>query len=137
MITFRVYFFDAPATGIDWVDLDSSANGGSGLVLTGFEPSGAKDEILRGDFNNDGGVNFLVDALFGLNAGFVAGSPQPPCLAAADADGNRSVNFLVDCIYMLNAGFVPGSPLPPAPHPGCGPDQNGIDALSCDTPSCP
>ena len=136
-ITFRVYFFDAPTTGEDWVDLDSSANGGSGLVLRGIETSGQVDEILRGDFNNDGGVNFLVDALFGLNAGFVPGSPQPPCLAAADANGDRSVNFLVDCLFMLNAGFVPGSPLPPAPYPDCGPDQNGLDTLGCDNLSCP
>ena len=91
------------------------------------------DEYLRGDFNGDGNVNFLVDALFGLNAGFVPGSPQPPCATAADANGDRSLNFLVDSLYMLNAGFVPGSPLPPLPYPGCGLDQNGLDELGCDT----
>ena len=118
----------------------SSSVAGNTMAFDNYacqQPGGMPTEFIRGDFNNDGGVNFLVDALFGLNAGFVPGSPQPPCLAAADANGDRNVNFLVDSLFMLNAGFVPGSPLPPAPHPNCGPDQNGIDTLGCDTPSCP
>ena len=30
------------------------------------------------DANGDGTINFLVDSLFMLNAGFVPGSPLPP-----------------------------------------------------------
>ena len=105
------------------------------LMNVYYETLGQPTLVLRGDFNNDGGVNFLVDALFGLNAGFVVGSPQPACLTQADANGDRSVNFLVDALYMLNAGFVVGSPLPSPPYPDCGEDDNGIDALGCETPS--
>ena len=63
---------------------------------------------------------------------------QPTCFSQVDADGNRSVSFLVDSLYLLNAGFVPGSP-PPPPHPDCGPDDNGVSTLGCDTPNptCP
>ena len=105
--------------------------------LSIFGDGGGQPDInfIRGDFNNDGTVNFLVDALFGLNAGFVPGSPQPECFVAADADSNLSVSFLVDSLYMLNADFVMGAPLPQPPYPGCGTDANGIGALGCLNPN--
>ncbi len=78
--------------------------------------------------------NALADGLFVLNAQFVPGSPQPPCRAAADADGNRQVNGLTDGLYILNAGFVPGSLPPPPPFQNCGNDPNGIAALGCAVP---
>ena len=34
-VEFRIYFYDAPIMGADWVDLVSTAAGGTGLVLTG------------------------------------------------------------------------------------------------------
>ena len=34
-VEFRIYFYDAPSTGADWVDLVSTAAGGTGIVLTG------------------------------------------------------------------------------------------------------
>ena len=73
----------------------------------------------------------------GVMAGFVMGAPQPECLVAADANGDRAVNLLVDMIFLLNAGFVPGSPLPSAPYPDCGEDANGVDTIGCDIPVCP
>ena len=103
------------------------------VIAFGLEGGGP--EFIRGDFDNNGAVNFLVDALFGLNAGFVPGAPQPQCFVAVDANGDRAVSFLVDSLFMLNAGFVPGSPLPPLPYPNCGEDQNGTDVLGCDNPN--
>ena len=107
------------------------------VIEYSLTPPTPETDFIRGDFNNDGVVSFLVDALFGLNAGFVAGSPQPSCQAAADANGDNEVSFLIDSLFMLNAGFVAGSPIPPAPYPDCGPDQVTVDALGCATPSCP
>ena len=135
---------NSPTVGVEnqdgsaGTDADPMGTVGPGVCrsLTPGNPCvGGGAEFIRGDFNNDGGVNFLVDALFGLNAGFVPGSPQPQCFVAADANGDRSVNFLVDALFMLNAGFVPASPLPPLPYPDCGEDQNGIDVLGCDNPN--
>lgn len=34
-VTFRIYWFDAPGDGEDWADLDSSNNGGCGLIVRG------------------------------------------------------------------------------------------------------
>ena len=52
--------------------------------------------FIRGDADGNGIFNTLVDMLFLLNAGFIPGTSQPTCLAAADVDGNRTLNFLVD-----------------------------------------
>ena len=95
----------------------------------------SKGQFIRADMSADGIFNALVDALFGLNAGFVPGSPQPPCQEAADADNNGVVNFLADSLYILNVGFVPGTPPPDLPFPGCGANAPGdtVD-LGCETP---
>ena len=139
-------FGDANLSGVGngvHVTATSSVSGGSldgvqadyfAAIISCLSPP-PMEEVIRGDINNDGVVNFLVDALFALNAGFVPGSPQPSCQTQADANGDRTVNFLVDALFMLNAGFVPGSPLPPAPYPDCGDDANGIDTLGCDVPN--
>ncbi len=46
-VEFRLYFYDAPTAGADWVDLASSNAGGTGLVLTGMA-------------SNDVGVNYCT-----------------------------------------------------------------------------
>ena len=72
--------------------------------------------------------------LFILAVGFVPGSPLPPCLVAADVDGNQTFSPLVDALFGLNAAFLPGSPLPPPPFSECGDDPNGIEVLGCSAP---
>lgn len=99
-------------------------------------PVTCSDQFKRGDANNDGQVNGLVDAIFLLNYGFVVGSPAPACFDAADANDDGNVNGLVDAIFMLNYGFVAGSSPPPPPFPDCGSDPTP-DAIGCDNPPCP
>ncbi len=47
LVEFRVYFYDAPTAGADWVDLVSSNAGGTGLVL-------------NGDVSDDVGLNYCM-----------------------------------------------------------------------------
>ena len=57
---------------------------------------------------------------------------SPPCLDAADVDGNGEVFGLVDTLYLLSWGFTNGPP-PPAPRPdACGVDVE--NTISCETP---
>ena len=123
--------FEFATFGTSQTDLDAVM----AEYLAAFEGVLPEDESIRGDFDNNGAVNFLVDALFGLNAGFVPGAPLPQCDAAVDANGDRAVSFLVDSLFMLNAGFVPGSPLPSLPYPDCGNDDNGLAVLGCANPN--
>ena len=119
--------------------LDLFSNGSSGFYFDDINVEVAPPpapQIIRGDFNGDGILdNYLTEGLFGLSAGFIVGSSQPPCLASADANGDGTINFLTDSIYILAAGFIPNTPPPPAPWPGCGEDPG---MLPCDTapPGC-
>ena len=65
-------------------------------------------------------VDGLVDAITILGYGFIPGSPAPPCLDAADANGDGILSSLGDGLYLLGFYFLPGSPAPPAPYPECG-----------------
>ncbi len=95
----------------------------------------AGSTFIRGDTNANSVFNALLDALFLLEAGFIPGSPQPPCNDAADADGGGSINALADGLAILNVGFVAGAPPLPPPFPECGP---GAEVLGCDSPlTCP
>ncbi len=93
-------------------------------------PTYANGSFIRGDVDQDGTVNALVDGLFLLGFAFLPGSPPPPCLDAADVDDNGIVNGLVDVIYLLNSQFIPGSPFPPPPYPEVGLDLTP-DSLGC------
>ena len=84
--------------------------------------------FIRGDVDNDGIFNALVDTLFLLNFGFSGGAP-PPCDDAADANDDGIINALVDSLYILNHGFS-GGPPPPAPYPSAGTDPTP-DPLTC------
>ena len=89
--------------------------------------------FVRGDVNGDGILDPLADAPFLLAYGLTGGA-TPPCLRAADADGENGVIALIDAIYILNFGFT-GGPPPPPPFPACG---EAFDAISCDAspPTC-
>lgn len=93
------------------------------------------DEFIRGDSNQDSGVN-IADVVFSLNAQFVPGSPQPACPDSADYNDDGMTN-IADAVYLLNRLFVPGSPAPPPPFPACGPDGTTGDALACPISPCP
>lgn len=100
----------------------------------GPPPTG--DLFLRGDGNNDGGVN-IADAVFLLNGLFLPGSPQSSCLDTQDSNDDGGVN-IADAVFLLNSLFVPGSPELPAPGTAeCGIDPTD-DSLDCASfTSCP
>ena len=100
----------------------------------GPPPTGT--EFLRGDGNDDGGVN-IADAVYLLNALFVPGSPQTSCTDTQDTNDDGGVN-IADAVFVLNALFVPGSPPLPDPGPStCGVDPTD-DTLDCASYlSCP
>lgn len=100
-------------------------------LLTGALPSTAS-AFIRGDADNDGNVNALVDSLFILGWGFAMGA-EPPCLDAADVDDDGNTNALIDGLALLNYGFVPGSPPPAAPFPleGVDPTPDNIPPGDC------
>jgi hypothetical protein len=74
----------------------------------------------RGE-TDDSGLVTISDAIFGLTSLFIADSPQPTCIDAADANDDGEFN-LTDAVYTLNALFL-GGESPPAP----GMDDCGID----------
>ena len=89
--------------------------------------------FTRGDLNQDGTVN-LPDAIYGLSALFLPGSPFPECADSASCNDDGSFN-LPDAVYLLSALFVPNSP--PFNEPmNCGTDPPN-DALHCHTSACP
>ncbi|OUU23872.1 MAG: hypothetical protein CBC13_04620, partial [Planctomycetia bacterium TMED53] len=89
--------------------------------------------FVRGDVNDDGGIN-IADAV-SLLAGLFTGGLLP-CADAADANDDGSTN-IADAVYVL-ANLFSGGPGMPAPTgPACGPDPT-TDALDCASyNSCP
>ncbi len=55
-VEFRLYFYDAPVAGMDWVDLLSTAAGGSGLVLSGSVSDDVGMNYCVGNPNSTGVV---------------------------------------------------------------------------------
>ncbi len=99
----------------------------------GFHYAGTTSGFRRGDLNEDGGRD-ISDAVFGLGALFVIGSPQPNCTDAADVndDGGFDVG---DPVFLLAVLFQPGSA--PLPEPvACGQDPTP-DSLPCPPTACP
>jgi hypothetical protein len=99
------------------------------------EPNPVLDEFTRGDCNNDNLFN-IADAIFGLNALFVMGSPQPSCDDSCDSNDDGLFD-IGDNVYVLSALFVNGAPQPLAPHPDCGVDPTDTDPLDCANHACP
>lgn len=149
--TFEVYLddLDNPLLSVDlnleeylesdqaWVGF-TGATGGLTQVhevfswsMTTAGPSGTN--FTRGDLNLDGSVN-LPDAVYGLSALFVPGSPFPGCADSADCNDDGSFN-LPDAVFLLSALFVPGST--PVPEPvDCSIDASD-DPLDCQETICP
>ncbi len=83
-------------------------------------------ELRRGDANADSALN-IADALFILGFVYTRG-PEPPCIAAADADDGGSVNG-TDAVVILRALFL--AMAPPVPlFEACAPDPTP-DRLTC------
>jgi len=100
------YYYDVYFDGLCLGVFADPCTGPAGLVFK------------RGDADNNGSVNALLDANFLLGWGF-GGGTAPTCRAQADADGNGGVNALLDANYLLGWGFGGGS-APPAPGTTCG-----------------
>ncbi len=59
------------------------------------------------------------------------GGDDPPCMDAADADGNNSVFALLDALFLLEWMFSDGDD-PPAPGTtDCGPDDDQDPDVDC------
>ena len=91
--------------------------------------------FIRGDANNDGGID-VADAIFSLAFLFSFGA-APPCPDAADPNDDGSID-ISDAIYALTFLFNDGAP-PRHPHPGCGldPTADGLSPCATPTTACP
>jgi hypothetical protein len=88
--------------------------------------------FLRGDVDGDGAVGGSVtDAVILLSHQF-RGGPEPPCLAACDANADGLVD-ISDPIHILLFSFLGGAP-PPPPYPECGTDAG--TEIECAAPRC-
>jgi hypothetical protein len=92
--------------------------------------------FIRGDCNGDlARFSPLPDVFTILHWNFSSG-PEPPCLAACDADGDGKVTGVVsDAIYLLHHFFASGEP-PPPPYPECGPEPEPSVASCREEPGC-
>jgi hypothetical protein len=114
--------------------LDFSSGDWSDLTAADYqvtEPPAAVGPFLRGDADGNGvAAGRINDAVVLIRFSFFAG-PQPPCLAAGDADSSGSVEGITDPLYLLNYNFLSGPP-PPAPFPLCGTSSAADDVrLGC------
>ena len=71
--------------------------------------------FIRGDSNNDGGVN-IADVVWLLSELFLGG-PSTDCPFADDANSDGNVDT-ADAVYVANYQFMGGA-APAAPFPGC------------------
>ncbi len=92
------------------------------------------EPFLRGDANDDGGLN-LADAIYLIAYIFVDGE-APLCRSAANSNSDANVD-IGDVIFIINHQFLAGPP-PSAPYPTCGANSAGESGLSCESyQSCP
>ena len=89
---------------------------------------GAVGPFLRGDCNDDGGVD-LADGVRMLNLQFLGGE-TPPCTAACDFNGSGQLDVST-AVFLFNLLFQ-GGPVPPAPYPTAAESNAPADiALGC------
>ncbi|MEM7262167.1 MAG: hypothetical protein AAF488_09270 [Planctomycetota bacterium] len=95
-------------------------------LLAMTAPVCAQSHFLRGDTNNDGGVD-IGDALY-LLSNLFAGGPDPICNDSADAndDGGKDIG---DAVYLLTFLFQGGA-APEAPYPNWELDPTP-DSIDC------
>lgn len=91
---------------------------------------GARTSFLRGDCNEDGGVD-VSDAVCIL-AWLFQGRATPGCRAAANTNGDAQED-ISDAIHLLDHLFL-GGPAPVAPFPDCGSGTLPTDEETCGTP---
>lgn len=87
--------------------------------------------FLRGDMNNDGGIN--IADIFAAEEYLFLGGETPGCLAALDGNGDEAVD-IGDIIYVLSYLFLGGPPMP-APFPTCGPIPEA-STMGCNESQC-
>ena len=133
--------FEFGGFGLD--PLDPAASAGlrsdlAGLYLAAFGGTPPTGQFVRGNTNDDTGVN-IADAIYLLGNLFPGANPPNVllCLDAADSNNDGGIN-IADAISLLGSLF--GAPAVPLPSPnvtdGCGPDTNA--SLGCDTfTACP
>ncbi|MGE3163279.1 MAG: hypothetical protein AB7O52_00050 [Planctomycetota bacterium] len=99
------------------------------LYLAALGGTGAAEEFVRGNCNDDASVN-LVDAVFLLGFLFPVGPPNTlVCRDACDANDDGGIN-LVDVVAILNALF--GQPPISLPGPSaCAADPTTTDTIDC------
>lgn len=113
------------------LETSCSASSGSGLATSCSIL--IRKLHIRGDANDDGGVNIadaidILSKLFGVGGSF-------PCDNAADGNNDGSIN-IGDGVFIVATLFTPGAPPIPPPFPNCGVD--GEHDLTCNTfNSCP
>ena len=100
----------------------------TGRLSLEFDLVLGKGPFIRGDANDDGGVN-IADGIWILNELFRDGAPSP-CQSAADANGDLGVS-IADATYIFSYRFAGGDE-PPAPFPECGVIDLDADDLVCD-----
>ncbi len=99
------------------------------------EPAGPLRAFKRGDADNNGTVQPIIDAIEILDYAFNEG-PTPDCLDAADADGNNVIEGIVDALVVLNWGYNSG-PQPATPGPFlCDVDDDADGDLDCNEQNC-
>lgn len=97
-VTFRIYFYDAPTTGLDWVDLVSTSAGGTGLILAGSTSSPIGTAYCAANSNSTG-----VAGLLGAQ-GSAAVSANTVALTASQLPLNSFGFFLTS----RTQGFIAG-----------------------------
>ena len=106
--------------------------GGVPFTRIQFVSTGMAPVFVRGDSNQDGGMN-IADAVYILQNLFTNG---PPILCPDAADSNDDENVdLADPVYLLQNLFANG-PAIPAPSVGCGVDETGAPAGGPDLAPC-
>ena len=94
----------------------------------------AQPVFLRGDCNDDGGVD-ISDAVCTLEWLFL-GRAEPGCVAATNTNGDDAVD-ISDPVSLLGFLFL-GGPPPVEPSPDCGTSDLEADAeLGCVETACP
>lgn len=84
-------------------------------------------DFIRGDVDNDGGLN-LADAISALEY-LYAGGTEPTCLDSVDVNDDGFLD-ISDPLFLILYLFT-GASSPPEPFPASGPDPTFLDGIGC------